>query len=137
MNSLQRFPLRIQETSFSEPYLFKRAPSCTFEHKTSLPWNMFQITRYYRFLFFFYFKVMSRRKVMATVFFDSEGFLLVDIIPHGTTISSDAYVATLKKLQARMSRVRRHREKQDVLLLHDNARSYVSHKTTDQIRKLG
>ncbi|KAJ4447701.1 hypothetical protein ANN_09709 [Periplaneta americana] len=63
--------------------------------------------------------------------------LLVDIMPHGTTINSDAYVATLKKLQVRLSRVRRHREKQDVLLLHDNAQPYVSHKTTDQIRKFG
>ncbi|KAJ4451319.1 hypothetical protein ANN_02780 [Periplaneta americana] len=83
------------------------------------------------------FNFLPVRKVMATLFFDSEGFLLVDIIPHGTTINSDAYVATLKKLQARMSRVRPHPEKQDVLLLHDNARSHVSHKTTDQIRKLG
>ncbi|KAJ4436405.1 hypothetical protein ANN_19037 [Periplaneta americana] len=64
-----------------------------------------------------------------------EGLLLVDIMPHGTTINSDAYVATLKKLQARLSRVRLHREKQDVLLLHEKAQPYVSHKTTDQIRK--
>ena len=74
---------------------------------------------------------------MATVFFDSEGLLLVDIMPHGTTINSDAYVATLKKLQVRLSRIRRHREKQDVLLLHDNAQPYVSHKNPDQIRKFG
>ncbi|KAJ4442866.1 hypothetical protein ANN_04459 [Periplaneta americana] len=33
-------------------------------------------------------------------------------------------MATPKKLQARLSRVRRHREKQDVLLLHDNAQPY-------------
>ncbi|KAJ4437146.1 hypothetical protein ANN_17281 [Periplaneta americana] len=46
-------------------------------------------------------------------------------------------VATLKKLQARLNRVRRHREKQDVLLVHDNAQPYVSHKTTHQIRKFG
>ncbi|KAJ4430437.1 hypothetical protein ANN_22653 [Periplaneta americana] len=64
-------------------------------------------------------------------------FLLVDIMPHRTTINYDAYVATLKKLQARLSRVRRHWEKQDVLVLHDNAQPYVSHKTTDQIRKFG
>ncbi|KAJ4447390.1 hypothetical protein ANN_09396 [Periplaneta americana] len=66
-----------------------------------------------------------------------EGLLLVDIMPYGTTINSDAYVAILKKLPARLSRVRRHREKQDVLLLHDNAQPYVSHKTTDHIRKFG
>ncbi|KAJ4440147.1 hypothetical protein ANN_08285 [Periplaneta americana] len=39
-----------------------------------------------------------------------EGLLLVDIMPHGTTINSDAYVVTLKKLQARLSRVQRHWE---------------------------
>ncbi|KAJ4451603.1 hypothetical protein ANN_03072 [Periplaneta americana] len=79
----------------------------------------------------------STGKVMVTVFFDSEGLLLVDIMPHGTKINSDAYVATLKELQARVSRVRPHRDYQDVLLLHDNARLHVSHKTTDQFRKLG
>ncbi|KAJ4438207.1 hypothetical protein ANN_14146 [Periplaneta americana] len=66
-----------------------------------------------------------------------EGLLLADLMPHGTIINSDAYVATLKKLQTRLSRVRRHRKKQDILLLHDNAQPYVSHKTTDQIRKFG
>ncbi|KAJ4432491.1 hypothetical protein ANN_21111 [Periplaneta americana] len=67
----------------------------------------------------------------------NKGLLLVDIMPHGTTINSDGYVATLKKLKVRLSLVRRHWEKQDVLLLHDNAQPYVSHKTTDQIRKFG
>ncbi|KAJ4434704.1 hypothetical protein ANN_23272 [Periplaneta americana] len=57
-----------------------------------------------------------------------QGLLLVYIILQGTTINSDAYVATLKKLQARLSRVRRHREKQDFLLLHDNAQPYVSQR---------
>ncbi|KAJ4426657.1 hypothetical protein ANN_26455 [Periplaneta americana] len=66
-----------------------------------------------------------------------EELLHVDIMPHGTTINSDGYVATLKKLQVRLNRVRRHREKQDVLLLHDNAQPYVSHKAIDQIRKFG
>ncbi|KAJ4449547.1 hypothetical protein ANN_00948 [Periplaneta americana] len=77
------------------------------------------------------------RKRYGYCVFDSEGLLLVDIMPHGTTINSDGYVATLKKLQVRLSRVRRHREKQDVMLLHDNTQPYVSHKTTDQIRKFG
>ncbi|KAJ4438298.1 hypothetical protein ANN_14237 [Periplaneta americana] len=75
---------------------------------------------------------LKEKKVLA-----EEGLLLVDIMPHGSTINSDGYVATLKKLQVRLSRVRRHREKQDALLLHDNAQPYVSHKTTDQIRKFG
>ncbi|KAJ4446302.1 hypothetical protein ANN_12997 [Periplaneta americana] len=76
-------------------------------------------------------------KSFAVWWLHTEGLLLVDIMPHGTAINFDGYVATLKKLQVRLSRVRRHREKQDVLLLNDNAQPYVSHKTTDQIRKFG
>ncbi|KAJ4447360.1 hypothetical protein ANN_09366 [Periplaneta americana] len=70
---------------------------------------------------------------MWTLLITKEGLLLLDNMPHGTTINSDVYVANLKKLLVRLSRVRRHREKQDVLLLHDNAQPYVSHKTTDQV----
>jgi hypothetical protein len=39
-------------------------------------------------------------KVMAMVFLDSEGCLLVDIMSQGTTVNSDAYLATIKKLKA-------------------------------------
>jgi histone-lysine N-methyltransferase SETMAR len=37
--------------------------------------------------------VPSAGKIMAMVFFDSEGLLLVDIVPQGTTINSDTYMA--------------------------------------------
>jgi len=37
-------------------------------------------------------------KVMATVFWDAEGVILVDIIPCGQTINSDLYIQTLKTL---------------------------------------
>jgi hypothetical protein len=70
---------------------------------------------------------------MATVFFDSEGLLLVGIMSQGTTINSDIYLATLKKLQARLSHARPHRQKH-VLLLHD---THVSRKTKEEITKLG
>lgn len=79
----------------------------------------------------------SAGKVMASVFWDSEGVLLVDIMERGTTINSTAYVNTLKKLEGRLRRVRPHRQKADVLLLHDNARPHVSRQTTAEIVKLG
>ena len=76
---------------------------------------------------------------MATVFFNS-GLLLVDIMPQGTTLNSDAYVATLKKLRTRLCRVQSHQQKQDVLLLHDSfptdMLSHVIRKTTYEIKKL-
>lgn len=49
--------------------------------------------------------VPSAGKVMATVFWDSEGVILVNIMAKGTTINSEAYVKTLKKLHARLHRV--------------------------------
>ena len=50
-------------------------------------------------------------------------------------INSDVHVATLKKLETQVCRVRPHRQKQDVLLLHDNVRQHVSHKTAGVIIK--
>jgi histone-lysine N-methyltransferase SETMAR len=78
----------------------------------------------------------SAGKIMATIFWDSEGLLLVNIMPRGATINSEAYVKTLKKLHSRMRRVRPHRQMEDVLLLHDNARPHVSLRTTEAITKL-
>ncbi|KAJ4427066.1 hypothetical protein ANN_26865 [Periplaneta americana] len=41
--------------------------------------------------------------LLSKTLITKEGILLVDIMPHGTTINSDTYVANLKKLQARLS----------------------------------
>ena len=48
----------------------------------------------------------SAGKVMVTVFWDSVGVILVDFMSKGATISSDVYMDTLKKLKARIQRVR-------------------------------
>jgi histone-lysine N-methyltransferase SETMAR len=76
-------------------------------------------------------------KVMATVFWDMEGLLLVDIMPKGTIINSEAYVATLTNLHACLRRVRPHKQIADILLQHDNARPHVSLRTTEAINKFG
>ena len=78
-----------------------------------------------------------QQTLMVTVFFDSEGLFLLDIMPHGTTSNYDAYVGTLRKLQPRLCRFQSHRQKQDVLPLHDSIRPHTSNKTTVAIRKLG
>jgi hypothetical protein len=44
-------------------------------------------------------------KVMATVFWDAEGVIFVDIMPCGQTINSDLYIQTLKNLQKHLRRV--------------------------------
>jgi hypothetical protein len=42
-------------------------------------------------------QTLSVRKLMATVFWDMKGVLLVDFMPQGTTITSEVYCETLKK----------------------------------------
>jgi hypothetical protein len=58
---------------------------------------------------------------MATVFWDAEGVILVDIMPRGQTINSDLYTKTLKNFQKRLRRVRPHKNIAEILLQHDNA----------------
>ena len=43
----------------------------------------------------------SAGKIMATVFWDIEGVILADFMSQGTTINSDVYTDTLRKLKAR------------------------------------
>jgi hypothetical protein len=53
--------------------------------------------------------VPSAGKIMATVFEDCEGVILIDVLPSGQTINSDVYVETLK-LKKRFRRVRSHKD---------------------------
>ena len=67
----------------------------------------------------------SAGKVMVTVFWDSVGVILVDFMSKGATINSGVYIDTLKKLKARIQRVRPALEMSKVLLQHDNARPHT------------
>ena len=50
--------------------------------------------------------VPSVKKVMATVFWDTSGVLLVDLLPQGQTVNALRYCATLKKLKRAIRRNR-------------------------------
>ncbi|GFT53126.1 uncharacterized protein TNCV_4232561 [Trichonephila clavipes] len=67
-------------------------------------------------------QTLSMRKIMATVFWDRCGDLLVDYIPQGTTINSGTYCAILRKLRGVLQNKRRGMLSKVVLLLHDYAR---------------
>jgi len=41
----------------------------------------------------------SAGKVMATVFWDYQGVILIDFMAKGTTINFEAYIETLRKLK--------------------------------------
>jgi hypothetical protein len=61
--------------------------------------------------------IPSARKIMATVFWDYEGAILIDVLlSRRQTINSDVYVETLKK---RFRRVRPHKDVTKVLLHHE------------------
>ena len=66
---------------------------------------------------------------MVTVFWDSVGGILVDFMSKGATINSDIYIDTLKKLKARIRRVRPALKMSKILLQYDNARRHTSLKT--------
>ena len=79
----------------------------------------------------------SAEKVMVTVFWDSVGVILVDIMSKGATINSAVYINTLKKLNAKIRRVRPALEMSKVLWQHDNARLQTSLKTREVISYFG
>ena len=74
---------------------------------------------------------------MATVFWDVEGFILLDFMLQGTTINSGAHVGILRKLRARLKRVRPHLEMSKILLQYNNARPHTSLKTRKVITSFG
>lgn len=82
-------------------------------------------------------QTISTRKVMATVFWDRHGVLLVEFMQQGTTINAAAYCATLTKLRRAIQNKRRGLLTSGVLLLHDNARPHSSIHTQNLIRSFG
>lgn len=79
----------------------------------------------------------SSQKVLATVFWDNQGVLLIDFLEHGRTVNSDRYIATLKKLRDAIRRKRPGNDVHDMKLHHDNARPHTSLATTAAIARMG
>jgi histone-lysine N-methyltransferase SETMAR len=71
--------------------------------------------------------VMSAGKVMASVFWDSEGVLLVDYLQKGHTITGTYYADLLRQLREKIRSLRRGRLTRGVLFHQDNA---PAHKST-------
>ena len=63
----------------------------------------------------------SASKVMATVFWDSKGIILIDYKPAGTSITGEYYANIIKQLRVAIKKKRRGKLAAGVLLLHDNA----------------
>lgn len=82
-------------------------------------------------------QTLSRRKIMATVFWDRHGVLLVEFMPQGQTINAEAYCETLRKLRRAIQNKRRGMLTKGVLLLHDNARPHAAVRTQNLIDSFG
>ncbi|GFU20501.1 histone-lysine N-methyltransferase SETMAR [Trichonephila clavipes] len=82
-------------------------------------------------------RTISTRKIMATVFWDRHGVLLVEFMQQGTTINAAAYCATLTKLRRAIQNKRRGLLTSGVLLLHDNASPHSAINTQNLIRSFG
>lgn len=98
--------------------------SMSWKHPWSPPLKKFKVTQ-------------SAGKIMATVFWDHLGVLLVEFLPKGHNINAEMYCTTLKRLKHEIRRKRPDRNADDIHLLHDNARPHVSHMVSDQIASWG
>jgi hypothetical protein len=63
---------------------------------------------------------MSSRKLMAAVFWDKKEVLMVEFMQQGTTVTSEVYCETLKKMCGTIQNKRGGMLRSGLLLLHDN-----------------
>jgi len=84
------------------------------------------------------FKVQaSAGKIMCTIFYDSDGVVLIDYMPHNTTITGTYYADLLRRLRDSIREKRRGMLTAGVLLLHDNAPAHTSRVSKAAIRECG
>lgn len=74
-------------------------------------------------------RTFNNRKVMATVFWDQKGVLLVEFMQPGTTINADSYCETLRRLRRAIQNKRRGMLTSGIVLIHDNARPHTARVT--------
>lgn len=82
-------------------------------------------------------KLASAGKVMATMFWDSEGVLMIDYLEHGRTVTGIYYAELIHKLRAAIKEKRRGKLTHGVLLHHDNAPAHTSHVAMTAVHDCG
>ncbi|GBL77715.1 Mariner Mos1 transposase [Araneus ventricosus] len=80
-------------------------------------------------------QALSARKLMVAVFWDAQGILLIEFMTRGTTINSEVYCRTLKKLKRAIQNKSRGLLSSGVVLLHDNARPHTALRTGEVLLK--
>lgn len=82
-------------------------------------------------------QTLSNRKLMATVFWDCKGPLLVEFMDPGTTITAATYCETLKRLRRAIQNKRRGKLSSGIVLLHDNARPHTARTSKELLENFG
>jgi hypothetical protein len=78
----------------------------------------------------------SARKVMLTMFQDSQGALLAHFQKHGKNVNSASYCEVKLKLRDAIHRKHPGQMPRGVLLHHGNARPHTAQATQERIQKL-
>jgi histone-lysine N-methyltransferase SETMAR len=84
-------------------------------------------------------QTLTTRKHLASIFWDSKGVLLVDVLPRGETITADYYCGVLDRLKAAIIDKRRRLISagfNNIHFLHDNARPHTAKKTAEKLKEL-
>ena len=79
----------------------------------------------------------SRKKVMASVFWDCEGILMVDFKERNTTVNGIYYASLMHQLREVIKEKRRGKLSRGILLLHDNAPVHKAQVEQAAIKECG
>jgi len=77
----------------------------------------------------------SAGKIMATIFWDTDGVIMIDYLPPKTTITGQYYATVIRNLRSAIKEKRRGKLSQRVLLLHDNAPAHASRVAQQALRE--
>ncbi|XP_011873175.1 PREDICTED: histone-lysine N-methyltransferase SETMAR-like [Vollenhovia emeryi] len=80
--------------------------------------------------------VPSTGKVVASIFWDAKGILLIDYLPEGRTISGEYYTSLLERLDKNICEKRPDLAKKKVIFHQDNARPHINAISMAKIHKL-
>ena len=76
-------------------------------------------------------------KVLASIFWDQDGILLIDYLPKGQTINAEYYSSLLVQLKDILKEKRRGKVTKGVLFLHNNAPAHRALATQKKLAYLG
>jgi len=79
----------------------------------------------------------SAGKVLASIFWDQDGILLINYLPKGQTISAEYYLSLLVQLKDILKEKRSGKVTKGVLFLHDNAPAHRALPIQKKLAYLG